>query len=140
VWLPGLPEVTGGRPVNAAVGSSKANMPLDIATFRETAAVLLGSHDAPDVLPPAPREPATLIALLRGHLEQLIPEVKARAAQLPKDSVLRYCALACVGEASGELRLEDGCTPPARVAVARKLARCVRALCDHYENVRAEQS
>ncbi|MGW1051101.1 DUF6415 family natural product biosynthesis protein [Streptomyces sp. NPDC001118] len=80
-----------------------------------------------------------LTAMLRGHLELLIPGVEAKARRLPKESVPRYCALACVGEATRKLRLGDGCTPPVRVAVARKLARCVKALCDHYENLRAEQ-
>ncbi|GHE00354.1 DUF6415 family natural product biosynthesis protein [Streptomyces alanosinicus] len=120
-------------------GPRAATLPLDIATIRETAAILLGPDDAPDVLTPASCELNTLTAMLRGHLDLLIPEVKAKAERLPKDSAPRYCALACVGEATRKLRLGDGCTPPVRVAVARKLARCVKALCDHYENLRAEQ-
>ncbi|MER5548081.1 DUF6415 family natural product biosynthesis protein [Streptomyces sp. NPDC002589] len=123
----------------ADAGPRAATLPLDIGTIRETAAILLGPDDAPDVLPPAPCELDTLTAMLRGHLELLIPGVEAKARRLPKESVPRYCALACVGEATRKLRLGDGCTPPVRVAVARKLARCVKALCDHYENLRAEQ-
>lgn len=126
--------------MNATAESGNATVPLDIGTIRETAANLLGPDDVPDALPPTPCELDTLTAMLRGHMERLIPEVGAKAGRLLRDSALRHCALACVGEARRKVRLEDGCTPPVRVAVARKLARCVRALCDHYENLDVEQS
>ncbi|MFF7752650.1 DUF6415 family natural product biosynthesis protein [Streptomyces sp. NPDC007971] len=109
--------------------------PVDIATMRETAALLLGPDDGPETPPPALKELGTLTATLRGHLELLIPEVAAKAGRLPKNSVPRYCALACVGEATRKARVGDGCTSPVRVAVARKLARSVKALCDHYEKL-----
>ncbi|MFF4039674.1 DUF6415 family natural product biosynthesis protein [Streptomyces sp. NPDC001816] len=137
--LSGLSEDPGGRAVNATAESGNATVPLDIGTIRETAAILLGPDDAPDAVPPAPGELDTLTAMLRGHMELLIPKVAAKAGRLPRDSVPRYCALACVGEARRKQRLGDGCMPPVRVAVARKLARCVKALCDHYENLDAEQ-
>ncbi|MGV4989178.1 DUF6415 family natural product biosynthesis protein [Streptomyces sp. NRAIS4] len=125
--------------MNHKAESGNATAPLDIGTIRETAAILLGPDDVPDVLPPDPCELDTLTAMLRGHMELLIPEVEAKAGRLPRDSAPRYCALACVGEARRKLRLGDGCTPPVRVAVSRKLARCVKALCDHYENLDAQQ-
>ncbi|MER6564875.1 DUF6415 family natural product biosynthesis protein [Streptomyces sp. NPDC001093] len=125
--------------MNATAESGNATVPLDIGTIRETAAILLGPDDAPDALPPAPCELDTLTAMLRGHMELLIPEVEAKAGRLLRDSGLRHRGLAYVGEAKRKLRLGDGCTPPVRVAVARKLARCVKALCDHYENLDAEQ-
>ncbi|MGW2643474.1 DUF6415 family natural product biosynthesis protein [Streptomyces sp. NPDC001393] len=106
---------------------------VDIATMRETAALLLGPDDGPDTLPPVPTELDTLTTMLRGHLAQLIPEVEAKARRLPKNSVRRYCAVACVDEANRKLRVGDGCTPAVRVAVARKLARSLNALCRHYE-------
>jgi hypothetical protein len=74
----------------------------------------------------------TLVLALRGHVRLLIPEVRKAAERAPADNVQRHCALACVGDARGKLRLGDGRTPDVRVAVAQKLARCVNALCDHY--------
>ncbi|MFG2119403.1 DUF6415 family natural product biosynthesis protein [Streptomyces sp. NPDC048710] len=125
--------------MSATVESGNATQPVDIATMRETAAMLLGPDDAPQALPPAPEQLDTLALALRGHMQLLIPEVETAAAREPKDSTGRYCALACVGEARRKLRLGNGCTPPTRVAVAQKFARCVNALCDHYENLSAEQ-
>ncbi|MFI5973490.1 DUF6415 family natural product biosynthesis protein [Streptomyces sp. NPDC051452] len=108
---------------------------IDTAPMLETAAQLLGPDDGPDVLPPVAPELETLTALLRTHLGLLIPAVEAQAQQTDADSIPKFCALACVGEATRKLRIGDGCTPDVRVAVARKLARCVRALCDHYEQL-----
>ena len=67
---------------------------VDVETMRETTALLLGPDDERDALPPAVAELDTLTAMLRGHLALLIPEVEAKARQLPKDSVRRYCAVA----------------------------------------------
>ncbi|MER6059854.1 DUF6415 family natural product biosynthesis protein [Streptomyces sp. NPDC001792] len=108
---------------------------VDVETMRETAALLLGPDDGPDALPPNPTELHMVTTMLRGHLALLIPEVEARAGRLPKDSAPRYTALACVGEARRKLGVGDGCTPAVRVAVARKLARCLSALCHHYERL-----
>jgi hypothetical protein len=124
--------------VNVAVHNGSVTAPVDIATMRETAAKLLGPDDGPDALPPAPEELATLTAILRGHLELLIPEVEAKAGRLPKESPARYCARACVGEARRKLGVGDGSTPAVRVSVARKLARCVNALCRHYEELHGQ--
>ncbi|MFJ7180317.1 DUF6415 family natural product biosynthesis protein [Streptomyces massasporeus] len=52
----------------------------------------------------------------------------------PLDSVPRICALYCEGEARLRLSADPGRTLPARLAQARRLARSVRTLCDHYEN------
>ncbi|WP_435270624.1 DUF6415 family natural product biosynthesis protein [Streptomyces sp. 1222.5] len=106
--------------------------PLDITVMRRNAAQLLGPDDGPEALPPAPQEVVTLAALLREHLEQLIPAVEAQARRLPTESIPRYCALACIGEATRKLRIGDGATEPVRLSVAGKLARSVWALCDHY--------
>ncbi|MFS4093673.1 DUF6415 family natural product biosynthesis protein [Streptomyces sp. AF1A] len=121
--------------MNAAVRNGSLTAPVDVAAMRETAAKLLGPDDGPDALPPAPGELGTLTALLCGHLQLLIPEVEAKAGRLPKDSPARYCARACVGEARRKLGVGDGSTPAVRVSVARKLARCVNALCRHYEEL-----
>ncbi len=106
-------------------------LPLDIETVRASARPLLAEGAAL----PAPDELAALTVALRGHIEALIPEVTAAAAAEPKDSIPRYCALACIGEARGKLHLGDDDSLAIRVSVARKLARSVNALCDHHENL-----
>ncbi|MGI5457856.1 DUF6415 family natural product biosynthesis protein [Streptomyces sp. CA-249302] len=105
----------------------------DITVMRETVRILLD----PDAvaLPPAADEVETLTQMLRGHLELLIPEVEQSATLLKKDSIPRYCALACVGEARGKLRAEPTRRFGAEVGYARRLARALNALCDHYENL-----
>ncbi|MEU9518271.1 DUF6415 family natural product biosynthesis protein [Streptomyces sp. NPDC048224] len=107
--------------------------PPDLGAMRETAGILLEPDAAPVALPPADGELAALTATLRGHLELLIPEVEHALRRLPEDSIPRYCALACIGEARGKL----GATPSRRyggdAGHARRLARVLRALCDHHE-------
>lgn len=105
--------------------------PPDIETMRESARILL----AEDAEPPALDELDTLVLALRGHIHLLIPEVATAAGREPKDSIPRYCALACLGEARNKLRLGADGTLPIRLSAARKLARVVNALCDHYENL-----
>ncbi|MFI1767547.1 DUF6415 family natural product biosynthesis protein [Streptomyces sp. NPDC020800] len=124
--------------MNATVENNNGTGMVDIAMMRGTAAQLLGPDDGPDALPPASAELGALAAALRGHLEVLIPQVEAKAGRLHKNNPTRFCALACVGEASRKLRVADGCTPAVRVAVARKLARSVNALCDHYAKLCGE--
>lgn len=115
--------------------SSTTVAPVDVATMRATARLLLGPDDAPDALPALPDEVDTLTATLRGHLELLGPEVEKTAGRLDKESIPRYCALACVGEARGKLRAEPGPGLYGAVAYARRLARVLNALCDHYEKL-----
>ncbi|MER5756532.1 DUF6415 family natural product biosynthesis protein [Streptomyces sp. NPDC002088] len=119
------------RTATAAGAAGHDELPVDIATMRESVRHLLG--DLAPVL--AGDELGTLAVLLRDHIEQLIPEVETVCLGLPKDDVPRACALACVGEARMRLRLGDGDTGDVRLSVAVKLARSVRALCDHYENL-----
>ncbi|MDX2542413.1 DUF6415 family natural product biosynthesis protein [Streptomyces sp. WI04-05B] len=102
----------------------------DIETMRDSARTLL----AEGVAPPSPDKLDTLTVVLRGHIHLLIPEVADAAAREPKDSIPKYCALACIGEAHTKLRLDGGGALPVLV-LARKLARVVNALCDHYENL-----
>jgi hypothetical protein len=103
--------------------------------MRETVQILLD----PDAvaLPPTADELETLTQLVRGHLELLIPEVEQSVRRLKKDSIPRYCALACVGEARGKLRAEPIRRFGVEVGYARRLARTLNALCDHYENLGA---
>ena len=115
----------------SATGSECDPAPPDIAKMRQSARILL----AEDVALPVLDELDTLTRTLRAHIQMLIPEVAKAAAREPKDSVPRYCALACIGEARNKLRLGSDGTLPIRLASARKLARVLNALCDHHENL-----
>ncbi|MFH8342021.1 DUF6415 family natural product biosynthesis protein [Streptomyces sp. AM6-12] len=119
--------------MSAPVEHATDTDPVDIATMRETAAQALGIEDETDAPLPAPEALDTLIGQLRGHLEMLIPEVEKELAQLPKESSRRYCASACVGEARGKLAARPAPRPDGEVEYARRLARILRALLDHFE-------
>ncbi|MGW1609395.1 DUF6415 family natural product biosynthesis protein [Streptomyces sp. NPDC002285] len=102
--------------------------------MRTAAAHALGPDDGPEALPASASELNTLTATLREYLELLAPEV-ARIVGPKPYSVKSYCALACVGEAHRTLRVTPGATLELRVAHARKQARALAALCDHYERI-----
>lgn len=112
--------------------------PPDIAAMRAAVAELLGPDDGPDVFPPAAGELDDLTLQIRGHMELLVPEVEQAAARLPKDDIPRFCALACVGEARRKLSEDPRPGLSAAVAHARRLARSLRALVDHYSALSAE--
>lgn len=108
----------------------------DIATMRATVERVLDPDAAPDVLPPAGEELDMLITLLRSQLEVIVPEVQDSLSLLSKNDVHRYCMLGCIGEARQKLRIGlNGASHEVRVALARKLARSVDALCNHYEHL-----
>lgn len=106
-------------------------LPIDIATMRDSARILLAADAGLPVLD----ELDTLTLTLREHIHLLIPEVAQAAAREPKDSIPRYCALACVGEARSKLRAGQGSRADGGVAYTRKLARSLNALCDHWESL-----
>ncbi|MGW2933550.1 DUF6415 family natural product biosynthesis protein [Streptomyces sp. NPDC001156] len=103
--------------------------PVDIDTMRRSISRLIG----PATESPEGEELAGLTGLLRGHMQLIIPEIEQAAGKLPMDDVPRYCALACIGEARAKLRAAAGDGPDRAVAYARRLARSLTALCDHYE-------
>ncbi|MEU7962351.1 DUF6415 family natural product biosynthesis protein [Streptomyces sp. NPDC049097] len=105
--------------------------PPDVATMRATVDRLLDPA-TPTEPAPAADEVATLTLRLRGHLAVVMPEVE-RLAGSPPESVAQYCALACLGEARGKLRAQPSPAPGGDLAYARRLARALWALCDHYE-------
>lgn len=109
--------------------------PVDLHLMRETAQILLGSDAAPDVKPPTADKLDTLTRTLRGHLELLAPEVEQAASRLDRESIPRYCARACVVEARGKLRAQPGPGLSGAAAYARRLARTLNALCNHYEGL-----
>ncbi|WP_314223480.1 DUF6415 family natural product biosynthesis protein [Streptomyces zaehneri] len=101
--------------------------------MRKTARVLLD----PDAFAPAPAGPEldTLTLAARGHLALLIPEVEQAARRPKRDSIPRYCALACLGEARGGLRAGPSRASGGALVYARRPARVLGALCDHYERL-----
>jgi hypothetical protein len=105
-------------------------LPLDLETMRTCAYRLL----AEGAKAPSPEELEILTLQLRGHIMVAVPEVEAAVPALPEDDVPRACSLFCIGEARLRLNAEPGRTRAARIADAQRLARSVRALCDHYEN------
>ncbi|MFH8896687.1 DUF6415 family natural product biosynthesis protein [Streptomyces coeruleorubidus] len=122
-----------------ATRNDTTTLPVDIATMRETSALLLAPDAAPDALPPTGDELDMLVAQLRGHLHMLMPEVEQAAGRLPKNSPTRYGALICVGEARRRLRAPEPSFAwlGGSVMYARGLARVLGTLCDHYEIVSA---
>lgn len=122
------------RTAPVPAGADQDQTPPDIATMRATADRLLDPDAAPDVLPPTAAEVDTLTRTMRGQLELLIPDIEGLVGGRPKN-VAQYCALACAGEARGRLRAEPKAGLSAPVADARRLARSVNALCDHYERL-----
>jgi hypothetical protein len=115
--------------MNAPVQAGDATQPVDIETMRHSISRLLG----PDAQPPAGDTLTTLQQLLRGHMHLLIPEVEHAALQRDKDDVPRYCALVCIGEARGKLRVPARPGEHHALPHARRLARGLAALCDRYE-------
>ncbi|MGW9025948.1 DUF6415 family natural product biosynthesis protein [Streptomyces sp. NPDC055722] len=119
----------------AAPPSAVDQAPPDLATMREAVDRLLDPDAVPVALPPAPDELEALTLQLRGHLELLMPEVEQLAQCLSKNSVPRYCALACLGEARQRLAAQPSPAPGGDLAYARRLARALNALVDHFEKL-----
>lgn len=125
---------------SAAVADHGQGVPLDLATMRETVNILLDPDAVPNVLPPSGAEIETLTLTVRGQLELLIPEVEVAAKKLDKGSILRYCALACLGDARSRLQAEPSRRYGGAAGHARRLARALNALCDHYEKISSARS
>ncbi|MFY4722608.1 DUF6415 family natural product biosynthesis protein [Streptomyces sp. LaBMicrA B280] len=119
--------------MSAPAKQTTGTAPVDTTTMRETVARALGPEDETGAPPPAPENLDLLIGQLRGHLELLIPEVEQRLARLPKEGTARYCASACVGEARGKLQARPAPRADGEVEYARRLARVLRPLLDHFE-------
>lgn len=109
--------------------------PPDIETMRDVIDLLLDPDAVPPALPPVPGELETLTLQLRGHLEVLLPEVEQAARKLPRESIPRYCALVSVSEARERLRAEPTRRFGGPAGHARRLARTLNALCNHWETL-----
>ncbi|TXS35175.1 hypothetical protein EAO75_45310 [Streptomyces sp. uw30] len=119
----------------ATTGPGQDQVPPDLEVMRDSARQLLDPDSVPDVRPPSRTELDALTLKLRGHVELLAPEVEEAALRLPENEVLRFCALACVGEARGKLRISASAGLSSDIAYARRIARVLNALCDHYEDL-----
>ncbi|KOT35347.1 hypothetical protein ADK41_25390 [Streptomyces caelestis] len=132
--VPPPPHPPGGDPVTTTRPDTRTT-PVDLATMRETVNRLLDPDAVPEALPPTGDELQTLTALVRGHLELLVPEVEAAARKLKPDSVHRYTVLGCVWEARSRLETQPSPRFGGAPGYARRLARALNALCDHYETL-----
>lgn len=113
------------------IGAESGASAVDVLVMRQTIALVLPAEDE---LPPG-LDIDTLTTVLRGHMALIVPEVETKALALHKEDIPRYCALACVGEANSKLRARAGRGAYAALVFARKLARSLAALCDHYETL-----
>lgn len=120
-----MPHRTAGPPATA----ERTREPADIETMRAVVRRFL----AADSLPPGMGEVEDLLLQMRGHMQLLIPDIEQAAARLPLDDVPRFCALACVGEASG--KLSPYARPSVSLDYAGKMARSLAALLDHHQNL-----
>jgi len=124
--------------IRQPAGEATDQAPPDVATMRDTVDRLLDPDTTPGVLPPTAGEVDTLTRTMRGQLELLIPEIEGAVRGRPTN-VAQYCALACVGEARAKLRIQARPGYESAVAHARRLARALYALCDHYERLGGQQ-
>lgn len=107
------------------------DLPVDVTTMRTLVARLLDANTEP----PSDDELRTLTLQLRGHLMLLIPEVEDRTRGRAADDAVRVRALAGVGEARRRLDQLPGRNLIGEIKHAQALARSVRALCNHLENL-----
>ncbi|MFI9149543.1 DUF6415 family natural product biosynthesis protein [Streptomyces sp. NPDC053367] len=118
--------------MNAVMDTSGATALVDLEAMRETIGIVLCLAEAPHALLDDAEELDTLTAMLSGHLEMLIPEVERLVRSLPMGSVQRYCGLACLGDARQRLRSVPSHHYGGPPGHARRLARALHALCEHY--------
>lgn len=116
--------------VDQGVPIDGTEYPLDVWLMRQSALRLIGET----AVVPGDAELEVLTLRMRGHLQLLIPEVEKAARARPTDDIPRYCALACVGEAGLRLNARVQAAQDA-LPRARRLARSLNALCDHYESL-----
>src|SRR5207253_1655496 len=98
---------------------------------------LLDPDAVPEALPPSEAELETLTATVRGHIEVLAPEVEAAARKLKPGSIAKFTLLECVWEARSRLEAKPSHRFGGPAGYARRLARALNALCDHYERLNA---
>lgn len=108
---------------------------VDLVAMRRSVSVLLDPEGDPVGPAPEGAELEALTATLRGHLEVLIPAVEDALGMVTEQSVTRHCMLACLGDARLRLRAEPSPRYNGPIGHARRLARALHALVEHYEAV-----
>jgi hypothetical protein len=96
---------------------------------------LLDPDAAPEALPPTASEVATLTLQMRGHIALLAPEIEAAGRRLPAGSAARSTVLGCVWEARSRVEAKPSHRSGGPLGHARRLARALNALCNHYEHL-----
>lgn len=110
--------------------------PPDIATMRETVGRILEPDAVPDALPPRGNELETLTAELCGHIAVLAPAIEQAArVQLKPGTLHKWTVLQCAWEARSRLEATPSSRYGGPVTHARRLARSLNALCDHYDRL-----
>ncbi|MEW2631773.1 DUF6415 family natural product biosynthesis protein [Streptomyces sp. NPDC048389] len=104
--------------------------PVDVATMRDTARRLLSLEE-----PPLREDLDVVTDALRGHVQLLVPEIRALIRAQPAGDLHAGIAQVGIEEASRRLTTPLGFGPDAAYRRARKLALSVCSLCDHYEHL-----
>jgi hypothetical protein len=120
--------------------AARTTWPMDIETMRDTVYRLLDPDSDPQAFPPTGDELQTLTATVRGHLELLLPDVEEAARKLKPGSIPTYTLLQCVWDARSRMEAEPSSKTGGPVAYARRLARSLNALCDHYERLTGSET
>lgn len=118
-----------------ATSNDTTALPVDLATMRTAVNRLLDPDSVGEAMPPAGDKLDTLTLQMRGHIELLAPEVEQEARALKADSVARYTVLGCVWEARSRLEAKPTARSGGAIGHARRMARVLNALCDHYERI-----
>ena len=105
--------------------------PVDIPAMRETARRVLGLGEAPPLI----EDLDMLTGALRGHVQLLVPEIRALIRTHPAGDLHAGIAQVGIDEAWRRLHTTPGFGREAAYRRAKKLALSVCSLCDHYESV-----
>lgn len=124
------------RTAQPPAAAEQDQAPPDIATMRDTINRVLDPDAVPNALPPSRDELQTFTTTLRGHIAVLAPEVEQAArCRLKAGSTPKYTVLQCAWEARSRLEAEPSSRTGGPIGHARRLARSLNALLDHYERL-----
>ncbi|MFJ8538205.1 DUF6415 family natural product biosynthesis protein [Streptomyces sp. NPDC093591] len=112
-----------------------STLPVDIATMREPVNRLLEPDAVSEALPPGDAEVDTLTLQMREHIALLAPKVEQGGRKLTPGTAQRATVLGCVWEARSRLEAKPSHRSGGPLGHARRLARALNALCDHYEHL-----
>ena len=105
--------------------------PVDISAMRDMARRVLALGEATPLLEDLER----LTEILRGHVQLLVPEIRALIRTQSSGDLHAGIAQVGVDEAWRRLHTTRGFGPGAAYRHAKKVALSVCSLCDHYEHL-----